>query len=148
MAAPVGNKFAIGLENSGRPPIYDDVKKLIKKISEYFESHLPIERENEEGDKETIYSRPVTITGLCLYCGFESRQSFYAYEDKEEFSYIIKRARMTIELIYEENLQGKSPTGSIFALKNMGWFDKSEIDHNVNIPHLPTVILKRHAGTD
>jgi hypothetical protein len=27
---------------------------------------------------------------------------------------------------YEENLRANNPTGSIFALKNMGWKDKTE----------------------
>jgi hypothetical protein len=43
---------------------------------------------------------------------------------------------------YEENLMDKACTGSIFALKNMGWSDKSEIDHNINIPQLPDIIIK------
>lgn len=112
MAAPKGNKFALGLENSGRPPIYSDPENITKKISEYFESN----------------PSHITITGLCLFLGFESRQSFYAYEKKEEFSYIIKRARMVIESVYEEGLHGKTPAGSIFALKNMDWHDKSETE--------------------
>ena len=129
MAAPLGNKFAQGLETSGRPPTYSDPQKLKDKIQEYFENHLPQESETDDGEKEMIYARPITITGLCLYCGFESRQSFYEYEKKQEFSYIIKRARLVIESFYEENLSGKNPTGSIFALKNMDWHDKTEIDH-------------------
>lgn len=72
-----------------------------------------------------------TITGLCLHCGFESRQSFYAYEDKQEFSYTIKRARMMIEVEYEKRLHGNSNAGAIFALKNFGWTDKQELDHKI-----------------
>ncbi len=120
MAAPKGNKFAEGLDNSGRPPMFTDPAVLVEKISQYFENHLPVEREVDDGVIEMVYQRPVTITGICLFLGFESRQSFYDYEDKEEFTYIIKRARLTIESIYEENLQGKMPTGSIFALKIWG----------------------------
>lgn len=143
MAAPLGNKFALGLETSGRPPLFETIESLILKISQYFEDHLPQEKTDPDS-KECyyIYPFPVTITGLCLYLGFESRQSFYDYEKKEEYSYIIKRARLVIESIYEENLHGKTPTGSIFALKNMDWSDKSEIAHTVNIPTLPKVIIE------
>jgi hypothetical protein len=69
----------------------------------------------------------ITITGLCLYLGFDSRQSFYDYEQKVEFSYIIKKARLRIENHYEQCLQYGNVTGAIFPLKNMGWSDKQEI---------------------
>ena len=98
----------------GRPPKYETAEELVKKIDEYFED------ENQ---------KPLTITGLCLYCGFESRQSFYAYEKKDEFSYTVKKARTRIENAYEQNLHDRNPSGSIFALKNLGWSDKQEIDH-------------------
>lgn len=74
-----------------------------------------------------------TISGLCLYCGFESRQSFYAYEGKSEFSYTIKRARLRIEQEYEEQLQTSAPTGAIFALKNFDWKDTPLIDQSQHI---------------
>ena len=109
MAVQKENKYALGCAKNGRPPIYDDPNKLEKKINDYFK---------QEDEK-------FTITGLCLFCGFESRQSFYEYENKEEFTYIIKRARMLIENMYEQRLQTNAPTGAIFALKNMGWEDRN-----------------------
>lgn len=69
-----------------------------------------------------------TISGLAYYLGFESRQSFYDYEEKEEFTYTIRKTRLFMESRYEERLQGNSPTGAIFWLKNAGWTDKQEID--------------------
>ena len=113
MAAPKGNKYALGLTNNGRPPVYDNSYDMIKVIDRYFE-------ETEIQD--------LTITGLALFLGFESRQSFYDYGEKEDFSYIIKRARMVIENKYESSLTESNATGSIFALKNMGWKDKVEQD--------------------
>jgi len=109
MAVQKENKYALGCAKNGRPPMYDDPNKLEKKINDYFK---------QEDEK-------YTITGLCLFCGFESRQSFYEYENKEEFTYIIKRARMLIENMYEQRLQTNAPTGAIFALKNMGWEDRN-----------------------
>ena len=69
---------------------------------------------------------PLTITGLVLYLGFCERKSLYDYEAKPEFLHVVKKARMRVENGYELRLSGNSPTGSIFALKNMGWKDKTE----------------------
>lgn len=100
------------MENKvGRPPAYKNAKELQEIIDEYLEI---------ETNK--------TITGLALYLGFESRQSFYDYEKKEEFTYTIKRARTYIEKEYEELLRKGNAGGAIFALKNMGWHDRQIID--------------------
>jgi len=75
------------------------------------------------------YERPyLTISGLAYQLGFESRQSFYDYENRVGFSYTIKRARLFIEDYYESNLTNQSCTGSIFALKNMGWKSEAQDD--------------------
>jgi hypothetical protein len=103
------------MENlGGRPPHYNNAEELLEKAEEYFNS----------------VSKP-TITRLCLHLGFESRQSFYAYEQKEGFSYAIKRLRTRIEAEYEDLVTDKdhATAGVIFALKNLGWSDKTEIDH-------------------
>lgn len=96
----------------GKPPIMKSPEQMQKLVDEYFEQNANW-----------------TITGLCLHCGFCSRQSFYDYEPKPEYSYIIKRARLMIEHGYEKALMSDKVTGPIFALKNMGWTDKQEIDH-------------------
>ncbi len=133
MPAPKGNKFALGLTTSGCPPIYNDTEVLLNKINEYFESLL-----NED---QTEYLTRPTITGLSLYLGFDSRSSFYNYSKKEEFLHIIKRAQLVVEMSYEEMLHTKASTGAIFALKNMSWVDKQEIEStNRNIPSIPIVL--------
>lgn len=117
---------------SGRPALFNDPEELKKKIDEYFESCRirPVGFDPDYGDQpEMTIPDTVTITGLALFLGFESRQSFYDYEKHEEYSYIIKRARLTVECEYEKRLQSKVPAGSIFALKNMGWFDQQQIKH-------------------
>lgn len=97
----------------GRPALFNSVEELQTCLDEYFEEN----------------SSP-SITGLAYHLGFESRQSIYDYEKKnDEFSYTIKRARLKIEIYYEELLSTKSVTGAIFALKNFGWADKQEIDN-------------------
>lgn len=116
----------------GRPPIYETPEELEKKINEYYDSlsaKVIPGLEGDGSDDEITYAEPATITGLALYLGFESRQSFYDYERKENFSYIIKKARLRIEHEYEKKLHYKNPTGSIFALKNMGWDDRTQIKH-------------------
>lgn len=102
----------------GRPPVFETPSQFESKVEGYFESI----KESKE---------PCTITGLCLFLGFESRQSFYDYEQKDGFSYIVKRARLMVESNYEQRLDRQSPTGAIFALKNMGWKDTQEIKHEV-----------------
>ena len=133
MAAPLGNIFALGNEG-GRKPMYDSVDDLRDKIIEYFESYLS---KNEE-DNEPVLGYKPTITGLALYLGFSSRQSFYDYVKKKEFSYILKKASLYIEMNYEMLLESKSSTGAIFALKNMGWKDKQEVTSTVTNLTPPT----------
>lgn len=125
MAAPKGNKFAQGLSHTGRPPIFESAELLAESISEYFKDC------KEEGTK-------ATITGLALYLGFESRQSISDYATRnEEFSYIIKRAKLCVENSYE--LSGTA--FDIFALKNMGWSDKTETEHTFQ--NTPTITFKK-----
>lgn len=114
MAAPKGNKYALG--NTGKPPKYPSSQALAKKVSEYFDYC------KEEKEK-------ITITGLALYLGFCARTSLDDYATKgDEYSHIIKRAKLAVENSYESH----GNTIDIFALKNMGWIDKQEIDHTNN----------------
>ena len=69
----------------------------------------------------------LTMTGLALALGFSTRASIYDYERMPEYSYTIKRAKMIVEQSYELTLRTQYSSGSIFALKNMGWTDKQEI---------------------
>jgi len=121
-----GNIFSIG-NNGGQAPKYDNVEELESSISSYFGSLVHTHPETGE---ESI--APSTITGLALYLGFCDKQSLYDYGKKAEFSCLIKRARTCIENHYENSLNGKASTGAIFALKNMGWADRTEITHNDN----------------
>lgn len=128
MPAPEGNKNALGNEG-GRPALYTDPITLEQKIEEYFNGgankRTIIVGKGES--KQSIEIPIITITGLCYFLGFESRQSFYDYESNVEFSYIIKKARLRVEMQYEEMLQmDVSAAGPIFALKNMDWKDKTE----------------------
>lgn len=154
MPAPKGHKFTVG-NNGGQPPKYESEEELITMIGSYFDwiegeyheesTTIKDEEGNERIIKEIVWDRepePETITGLAIFLGFESRQSFYDYEKQEKFSYVIKRARLYIENGYERRMIGdKNPTGSIFALKNMGWSDKQEIKHE-GIPEMQMPDIK------
>ena len=80
---------------------------------------------------------------MALYLGFESRQSISDYATRnEEFSYIIKRAKLCVENSYE--LSGTA--FDIFALKNMGWTDKQENEHTFT--NAPSIIFKNFSDGD
>lgn len=144
----------------GAPPFWDHPDKLQSKIDQYFihiQGEYHEEEKNVDGElqKVKVWDRlpdPPTITGLCLFLGFESRQSFYDYGKKLQFSYTIKKARLRIENEYEKMLHSKYPTGPIFALKNLGWADKQEVDHTTGGEKLPAtkheVIFKDYSKND
>lgn len=159
MPAPIGNKFAAGCSTNGRPPKYDSVEVLTEKITEYF-THCLGEfevkaqtankrRKNPETGKMVLVPETVEktvcvraperpkVSGLARWLGFESRKSLNDYAKKQDFSYPIKRALLIIEEEYEEMLPNTKGSGVIFALKNMGWEDKSTLDSNVNLKGKP-----------
>lgn len=104
----------------GRPALYKTPEELQAKFDEYVKEKIDEEK------------RP-TMAGTAYHLGFESRQSLYDYENRDGFSYTIKRIRLFIETIYEENVE--KGAGFIFALKNFGWTDKTEVDNNITFPN-------------
>jgi len=115
---------------AGRPPIFETPKDLQDKIDEYFQSGVKVKKVviGKAPNNYTLDIEVPTITGLAYYIGFESRQSFYDYENKPEFTYTIRKVRLFIEQHYEEMLQTGNTIGAIFALKNFGWKDKQQIE--------------------
>lgn len=122
MAAHKGNRYALN-NTGGQPPKYSCAENFAEKCGEYFEPYAEVDKDGNKINQ----GRP-TVTGLALFLGFCSRQSMYDYNEKEKFSYIVKRALTVIEMHYEENLNSKACTGAIFALKNMGWKDQTQTD--------------------
>jgi DNA-packaging protein gp3 len=86
---------------------------------------------------------PLTITGLALGVGLSSRQQLDVYQGRPEFTDSVKKAKARVEAGYEMRLHGNSPTGAIFALKNMQWSDKQEIAHSgrVEFDKVETVLI-------
>lgn len=105
-------------ERGGRPRKYATAKAFQKEVDKYFDFLID-------------YDEKPTITGLILYLGFADRKSFYEYEKACAFTHTVKRARMLIENHYEKLIQGQTNAGAIFALKNMGWVDKTEVEQTI-----------------
>ena len=106
--------------------MYETPELLQEKIDDYFKNGVA-----KKIVKDVEVPVP-TITGLVLHCGFADRISFYEYEKKPGFTNTIKKARTFIEKTYEELLHTGNVTGAIFALKNFGWKDRTEIDQSVD----------------
>ena len=123
---PTGNKI-------GKPPIYETPDQLEKKMDEYFAGWFRTKKVWTDDEWNDITVPLITMTDLAIYLWFESRQSMYDYWSKKDYSYIIKRATIFIEREYEERLNWTTPTWAIFALKNMGWKDKTEVEQNTKM---------------
>lgn len=101
----------------GRPRIYQSVEEIDEVIEDYKTQCL-------------IDGKRPTVTGATMHLGFCDKTTLYDYRDREEFSHSIKSLLLFVENGYEQALHGNSVTGSIFALKNMGWKDKTETEHS------------------
>lgn len=117
----------------GAPPLYTSPSELELKAEEYFEWVKGELKQNPDSILDLAFPwkrepEPVTITGLCIFLGFESRQSFYDYCEKGEFAYVLKGLALKVENAYEKKLSNPMCTGPIFALKNMRWADNQKTE--------------------
>jgi hypothetical protein len=108
---------------AGRPPYYETPEDFEAEVEKYFSMVT---------DKD-----PATITGLILYLGFSHREALADYEKKPQFSDTVRKAKLRVENEYEKRLFGQQVTGPIFALKNLGWTDKSQTEHSGSIDTRP-----------
>ncbi|WP_426671259.1 terminase small subunit [Mucilaginibacter sp. McL0603] len=112
---------------------FTTASELDDMIDQYFndiegKSTSEEEKINSASGQKNIKSKPqqITITGLALHLGFSSRQAFEDYEAKGKFADNLKRARLRVMADYEKKLHVTSSTGAIFALKSMGWNERTE----------------------
>lgn len=126
----------------GRPPMYKTVEEMQEKIDAYFEECKGTVVTDADGDiaydkngNVVVYNvRPLTITGLALALGFNSRQALLNYQGKKEFYDTITRAKARIEQYAEERLFDKDgANGAKFSLANNfeGWREKQSIEADV-----------------
>ena len=151
MAAPKGNKYGEGNHNSGIKPFYTTVEDMQKVIDDYFivcEGKLLLDADGEPRLSKydvPIYidNKPLTVTGLALHLGFNSRQALLNYQGKEAFNDAIVRAKAKVEQYAETRLFDKDGNaGARFSLSNnfKGWADKQEVSSiNTNLNYeIPT----------
>lgn len=105
----------------GEPPKYQP-KELQIAVDKYF-------------DKCAEQNIRPTVTRLCLELGFSSRQSIYDYKNRnnnQDSACIIKTALLKCQAYLDDQLLNPkvSSAGVIFALKQHGWKDKTEIEHS------------------
>ena len=115
----------------GRPLKWETPDIMQVEIDKYFE--------------ETPQGR-WTITGLAMALDTD-RQTLINYSEREEFFDTIRRAKIKIENAYEMDLRERGHIGNIFALKNFGWKDKTEVDATINQGKL-TSLLDQFNDTD
>jgi hypothetical protein len=110
---------------------------LLAHINAYFsfiegEYHLeskPGKITDEPAPTHKVWDRdpePATFSGLALFLGFNSIRAFEDYIETGELSDVLKWGRLRIEASYERKLHAQSATGAIFALKYMGWNERTE----------------------
>lgn len=126
----------------GRPLKFKTVEELQQKIDAYFDSLIEEKwvrtgKQDAEGmdiwkpvldrhGKPVLELRePPLITGLALFLD-TSRETLMDYEEKDDFSDTVKRAKDKIEYFTEKD--DIPPVLKIFKLKNMGWKDQSQVD--------------------
>lgn len=134
----------------GRPPAYTSAEEIQEKIDAYFTScegePLVIDGEvmvDKYGMPIIVGVKPLTITGLALALGFNSRQSLLNYQDKEEFMDTIMRAKARVEEYAERRLFDKDgANGAKFSLANNfeGWKDKQEIEGKLRVNKLEDLL--------
>lgn len=103
----------------GRPLKFKSPVELEKRIDEYFQDCI----------EQKI---PITVTGMALWLD-TSRETLCDYQTKDQFSDVIKKAKLRVENAYEIGLQSANPAGKIFVLKNMGWKDRQEVDVDMSV---------------
>jgi len=107
----------------GRPLKFKTVKELEDKCNDYFNTN-----KIEEW----------TITGLAIHLD-TFRKVLCEYEtldDRKEFSNTIKKAKTMVENSYEIDLKKYGRSGTIFALKNFDWKDKTEVDNTLKVENI------------
>ena len=97
----------------GKPRKFKAPADLVKVIEKYFNS-----------TKQSEW----TVTGLSLLVG--SKQLLNDYEKRDGFKNIVRTAKLMVENAYELGLRESGGASNIFALKNFGWTDKTEIEQS------------------
>lgn len=123
----------------GRPPAYKSASEMQILIDKYFldcEGILYKDMDGEVafdkyGKPIILGAKPLTITGLALALGFNSRLSLLNYQDKDEFVNTVTRAKAKVEAYAEARLYDRDGSnGAKFSLANnfKDWREKRETE--------------------
>lgn len=99
--------------------MFKTVEELQEKIDDYFDVTPKAEW---------------TWTGLALHLD-TSRETLREYKERPEYVDSLKKALLKVENSYELDLKKHGRTGTIFALKNFDWKDRSEVTSSGEIVH-------------
>lgn len=113
-------------------------RALTESIGDYFKyidgdyhlEEVPAKTKDAPVTYQKVWDRdaePPTLSGLAYYLGFNSRNEFAEYEQSGRYGEVLSRARLRVEAEYEKKLHYQSATGAIFALKAMGWNEKTDV---------------------
>lgn len=126
----------------GAPKKYTKKEEMKKKINDYFESCFKEDlkynsdkgyyepKKDYKGNIIKIQCKPFTITGLANALGM-TRETLLRYEENEEFSDTVKKAKQKVEEYVEERLFDRDGVnGAKFNLVNnfSNWSDKQELN--------------------
>jgi len=153
MAAPKGNQFWKLRSKHGRDKLFNTPQLLWEAACEYFQWCEDNPLYETKGfafqgvvTKETFPKmRAMTLSQLCFYLNcsasyFRTFKSTLQEKDKD-FLTVINEIE---ETIYNQKFQGASAdllNANIIA-RDLGLSDSSKIDHNINIPSLPDIVIK------
>lgn len=70
---------------------------------------------------------PVTYTGLMLVLGLNNKNQLSSLRYHQEYGELVSAAIASVEFFYESKLSEGKPVGAIFALKNFGWSDRTDV---------------------
>ena len=116
---------------SGGSQVHKHVERQPRKVGRRLVVETP-EKMDQLVDEyvalKTEAKEPVTLMGLILHLGLSSRESLDRYADRPGFVDSVKKAKSVVAEVYERRLHGPQPVGAIFALKNMGWTDRQEVE--------------------
>ena len=127
-----------GKNATGAPSKYNSPEEMQAVIDEWIAKSSGKILEDADGNPvlykgEPVYidRYPLTVTGLALALGFNSRQSLLNYNADPRFTEVITKAKSYVEQYVESRLFDKDGcNGAKFSLTNSfrGWKEKQEIE--------------------
>ncbi len=74
---------------------------------------------------EALNLKPLTMAGALLWLGIYDEGTLEEYAQRPEFDPSVRRLKAIIRREYERRLHTGQSTGASFAMKNMGWTEKT-----------------------